>query len=69
MEKDFIKIYSTSEQFQAEIAREMLEENNINSVVLDQHDSMIPSIGGDIEVYVHENDQEAALEILKKLKR
>ena len=68
MEKDFIKIYSTSEQFQADIAREILEESNVNSVVLNQHDSMIPSIGGDIEIYVHKNDQEAAREILKNLK-
>ncbi len=66
MEKDFIKVYSTSESFQADIACEILGENNIRGIILNQHDSMLPSIG-EIEVYVHENDQARALEILKTL--
>ena len=68
MEKDFVKVYSTSASFQADIAREILEENNIRGILLNQHDSMIPSIG-EIEVYVHKNDQAKALEILKTLIR
>ncbi|MEL7586010.1 MAG: DUF2007 domain-containing protein [Prolixibacteraceae bacterium] len=67
MEKDFVKVHTTNDPYQADIARDILSENNINSVILDQHDSMFPAIG-EIEVYVHENDEAAALEILKTLK-
>jgi|APHig6443717497_1056834.scaffolds.fasta_scaffold478747_1 hypothetical protein len=67
MEKDFIKIYSSADPYQADLAHDLLDENNIQCVVLDQHDSMIPSIG-EIEIYVHESDEATALEILKNLK-
>lgn len=67
MEKDFIKVYTTTDPFQADIAHDILNEYNIHCVILDQHDSMFPTIG-EIEIYVHENDQETALDILKKLK-
>ncbi|MCW0483330.1 DUF2007 domain-containing protein [Gaoshiqia sediminis] len=67
MEEDFVLVFTTAETFQAEIAREILEDNDLRCVVLNQHDSMIPSIG-EIEVYVQKDDQELALEILKKLK-
>ena len=67
MEKDYAMVFATTDQFQAEIAKDILEENEIKCVVLNQHDSMIPTIG-QIEVYVQENDKEIALEILKKLK-
>ena len=67
MEGDFVLIFSTTDNFQAEIARELLEENTLRCVVLNQHDSMIPSIG-EIEIYVPKSDQELSLEILKNLK-
>ncbi len=67
MEKDFTLVYSTTDPIQAEIAKDILEESKINSVILNQHDSMIPSLG-QLEVYVHINDKDNALEILKNLK-
>lgn len=67
MEKDFIKVYTSADPYQADLAHDILDENNIQCVVLDQHDSMIPSIG-EIEIYVHENDEAVALEILKHMK-
>lgn len=67
MEKDFVKVHATTDPYLADIAHDILSENNINSVILNQHDSMIPSIG-ELEIYVHENDEAAALEILKTLK-
>lgn len=67
MEKDFVKIYSSADPYQADMAHDILDENDIQCVVLNQHDSMIPSIG-EIEIYVHESDETAALEILKKMK-
>ncbi|WP_163708876.1 putative signal transducing protein [Mangrovibacterium lignilyticum] len=67
MEKDFVLVFSTSENFKAEIAKEILTDNDINCVVLNQLNSVIPSIG-EIEIFVHKNDLELALDILKKLK-
>ncbi len=66
MEKDFVLIYQTTVHYQAEIAREVLTDNEINCVVLNQQDSAIPSLG-EVEVYVHQNDQEQALNLLKNL--
>jgi len=67
MEKDFVKVYTTTDPYQADMAHDILDECHIHCVILNQHDSMIPTIG-EIEIYVHENDQETASEILKKLK-
>ncbi len=68
MEKDFELIYSTEQEYQAEIARELLEDNDIKAVILNKRDSMQPFIQGTIEVYVHKDSMEKAEEILKKLK-
>ncbi len=67
MEKDFVKVYSSADPIQADMAHDLLDENDIQSVVLNQHDSMIPSFG-EVEVYVHINDEATALEVLKNLK-
>ncbi|RKD91397.1 putative signal transducing protein [Mangrovibacterium diazotrophicum] len=67
METNFVLVFTTAEAFKAEIAKEILDDNDIKCVVMNQQDSVIPSIG-EIEIYVHENDLELALDILKKLK-
>jgi hypothetical protein len=67
MEKDLAVVYSSDQDYQIQIARELLDENSIESFVLNQHDSVIPSIGT-IELYVNIKDQAQAEEILKKLK-
>ncbi|PTN10307.1 DUF2007 domain-containing protein [Mangrovibacterium marinum] len=66
MEKDFVLIYRTTVPFQAEIARDLLTDNGVNCVVLNQQDSAIPSFG-EMKVYVHQNDREQALNLLKNL--
>ncbi len=68
MEKDFELVFSTGQEYQAEIAREILEDNEILAVVLNQKDSMYQLNHGNIEVYVHKDNLEKAEEILKKLK-
>jgi hypothetical protein len=67
MEKDFIKVFTSTDPYEADIAHDILDENDIRCVVLNQHDSMFPSIG-EVEIYVHENDEASALELLKNLK-
>ncbi|WP_321289299.1 DUF2007 domain-containing protein [uncultured Sunxiuqinia sp.] len=68
MEKDLVIIYSSGQEYQVKIAQELLDEHGIESFTLNQHDSVIPSIGL-VELYVNQKDQENAEKILKKLKR
>jgi hypothetical protein len=67
MEKGWKQVFLTGELYQAEIARELLEINGINAVVMNQKDSSYTSFGS-IEVFVSENDETRAIEILKELK-
>ena len=67
MEKDWKQVFLSGELYQAEIAKEVLENNDINAVILNQKDSSCTSFGN-IEVYVHEKDELKAIELLKELK-
>jgi len=67
MEKDWKQVFLAGELYQAEIARELLENNGINAVVINKKDSSYLAFGN-LEVYVNENDEEKAIEILKELK-
>ncbi len=66
MEKDweiakvFIKLYL------AEIAKEVLADNNIESVIINKKDSSYQSFG-DIELYVNKNNIEKAKELIKEV--
>jgi hypothetical protein len=66
MEKDWVCVFQTEQNFQAEIARDILENEEINCVILNEHDSVIPSIG-EVEVWVHRNLEVKANELLKEL--
>lgn len=66
MEKNWVCVFQTEQGFQAEIAREILENEEINCVVLNEHDSNFPSIGN-LEVWVHRNFEVKATELLKDL--
>lgn len=66
MEKDWVCVFHTEQGFQAEIAREILENEEINCVVLNEHDSTFPSIG-ELEVWVHQDFEAKAKELLKDL--
>ncbi|MBN2807210.1 MAG: DUF2007 domain-containing protein [Prolixibacteraceae bacterium] len=67
MEKDWKQVFLTGELYRAEIAKELLENNGIQAVVLNQKDSSYTAFGN-IEVYVNEQDEIRANEILKELK-
>ena len=66
MEKDWVCVFHTAETFQAEIAKEILENEEIQCVVLNEHDSTFPSIG-EIEIMVHKDFEKKATELLKDL--
>ncbi len=66
MEKDWVCVFRTEQSFQAEMAKEILENEEINSVVLNENDSNFPSIG-EFEVWVHQDFEVKATELLKDL--
>ncbi len=68
MEKGWEKVYFTGDEVTASIARDLLTESGINSVIMNHKDSTYLSFG-DVELYVEEKDMKEALTILAKLKK
>jgi len=66
MEKDWKCVFQTDQIYQAEIAREILGNAEIKCVVINEHDSIFPS-HGDVEVWVHQDFELKAVELLKEL--
>jgi len=64
MEKNWKRVFLTGDLYKAEIIHDLLENEGIDSVTLNQKDSVYQTFG-DIEVYVNEMDEEKALEIIK----
>lgn len=67
MEKDWTLVFTTSLPYQAEIAKEILANEDIEAVILNKQDSNKFVMLGDIEVYVFNEDAEKAKELLKEL--
>lgn len=67
MEKDWVSVYHTGQIFQAEIAKEILENEEIRCVIINENDSNFPSIG-EIHVMVHIDLKAKSTELLKDLK-
>ncbi len=63
MDENWKKVLSTSKPWQAEMAKQILEENGIAAVVVNQQDSSY--LFGEASVYVEETFVETALELLK----
>jgi len=63
MEKNWVRIFKTFNYYQAEIVKQVLTENQIDSVLLNKQDSSHRSFG-DIEVYIHQQDFSNAIEIM-----
>ena len=66
MEKSWKKIYFSGDEFRVLMARDLLAENGINAVIMNQKDSSYTSFG-DVELYIEEQEEEAALKILDQL--
>ena len=67
MEKDWLLIFETDQMYQAEIAKQVLSENDIDSIIINKKDSSYLSFGN-VEVYVFEENYENALVLLKDMK-
>jgi hypothetical protein len=63
MEKNWIKIFSSTNYYQAEIVKQMLIVHQIGAVLLNKQDSSHRTFGN-IEVYVHQRDFSNAIEAI-----
>jgi len=66
MEKDWVIAYESKQEYLAEIARAVLSDNDIESVIINKKDSIYNSFG-DIEVYVIRDNLIRAKQILQKI--
>jgi len=67
MEEGWKTVYETDQEYQATIAKDVLENNGIQAVILNQKDSTY-LVWGQISVLVPEADEETAINLLKELK-
>ena len=65
MEKNWVKTFSAANPIEVEILKQMLDENNITSVILNKQDSSY-NLFGSIDLYVKEENQIIALELINK---
>lgn len=63
MEKDWQLVYSTDKPYKAELVRCMLEESGVEPIIMNKQDSSY--MFGEIEVYVHPDQYEQALNTVK----
>ncbi len=61
--ENWVNIYSINKAYLAEMAKEVLEENSIESVIINKQDSVY--LFGEIELYVHPDNVIKAKHILK----
>ena len=67
MEKGWKEVFMTSHDYQIAIAEAVLKDNEINCVVMNQHDSAYQTFG-EFRLFVQEHDELKALELLKEIK-
>ena len=63
MEKNWIKIFTSTNYYQAVMVKQMLIENQIDTVLLNKQDSSHQTFGN-IEVYIHQQDFSNAIEAM-----
>lgn len=63
---DLSLVYTVNKMYLAQIAQQILEENNIKCHILNKKDSAYVMIG-EIELYVSNTDAEKAKELLSNL--
>jgi len=67
MEKGWKEVFLTGEEYKANMAKDILEKAGIKVVVLNQHDTAYKSFG-EFTVYIPEEDEKRAVELIKDLK-
>jgi hypothetical protein len=64
MQKDWFKVYSSSDFYKSELLRQALIENQIEAVLVNKQG--YPYNIGEVELYVHSQDMDKAVEIIKR---
>jgi len=67
MEKDWCRVFSTTKEHKAGLIIDLLEKNDIKAVKLSEKDSAFVMFG-DIDVFVNNDDEQKALELIKDFK-
>lgn len=62
MSDTWVKIYTSNQFFKSEIVRQVLVDNEIEAVIMNKQDSSYKF--GEVEVHIHQNDFQKALEII-----
>jgi transcriptional regulatory protein LevR len=65
MDQNWKVVFTVTELHLSEMAKQMLNDNNIEAIIMNKVDSAYPSIGH-VEVLVKEDDQEKAEQLLKE---
>jgi len=68
MEKGWTKVFITTEDYLISMARDILQDNGIESVVINHKDSSY-MMWGEAEIYVRDDKEVQANEILEQLKK
>ena len=63
MEKNWVRIYKSTNYYQSEIVKQMLVQHAVEAVLLNRQDSSYLNFGN-VEVYVHQKDFDNAIELL-----
>lgn len=64
--EEWIKIYSFDSQYQAEMSKDILEQNDVRSVIINAKDSLF--LLGEYELYVHSSDEKKAIAVINEFK-
>ncbi|MDR1417517.1 MAG: DUF2007 domain-containing protein [Prevotellaceae bacterium] len=64
METGWVKIYESADAVLVELLKQRLEKENIYVVMLNHHDSELGF--GELELYVHEMNKEAAVKLISQ---
>lgn len=62
MEADWIKIYTSSDFFKSELVRQVLIDHKIETIILNKQG--FPYRIGEVELYIHQNNFQKALQII-----
>jgi Putative prokaryotic signal transducing protein len=65
MENDWVIIFSTGNYYRAQLAREILSDEGIDSVIINKTDSIYLHPSGYIEVHIQREDVIKAMHLLK----
>jgi len=68
MEKGWTKVFGAGDEYLVSIAKDLLQDGGIESVVINHKDSSYVWLG-EVELYVRDEDESQAKELLKQLNK